>query len=332
MTNKLYKKIKNLLKENISIVIVVILFLLSFIEFPYYINGSGGKVNLDKKIIIKDEYKKKGSFNMLYVSEYKANIYSLILGYLNPYMDVFKKEEYVVDNDTYEDMNYRQILELEESLDNAVILGFKLANYDVNITSSKVFVTYVLSDALTDLKVRDQIISVGSTKVSTRSEFSNAINKYNNGDKISIKVINDGKEYERYAYAVELEGYKYVGVYLTEDIDYTTPKDIKFKFGKRESGPSGGAMLALEIYNSLVEEDITKGYKIAGTGMIDSMGNILPIGGVKYKVRAASKCKIMFVPEENYEEAIEEKEKKKYKVDIVKVGNIYDILNYLKEL
>ena len=332
MTNKLYKKIRNLLKENISIVIVVILFLLSFIEFPYYINGSGGKVNLDKKVVIKDEYKKKGSFNMLYVSEYKANIYSLILGYLNPYMDVIKKEDYVVDNDTYEDMNYRQILELEESLDNAVILGFKLAKMDVNITSSKTFVTYVFSDALTDLKVRDQIISVGSTKVSTRSEISNAINKYNNGDKISIKVINDGKEYERYAYVFEIDGYKYIGVYLTEDIDYKTPKEIKFKFGKRESGPSGGAMLALEIYNSLVEEDITKGYKIAGTGMIDSVGNILPIGGVKYKVRAASKCKIMFVPEENYEEAIEEKEKKKYKVDIVKVGNIYDILNYLKEL
>lgn len=53
-------------------------------------------------------------------------------------------------------------------------------------------------------------------------------------------------------------------------------------------GPSAGLMFTLEIYNQLVEEDLTKGHEIAGTGTINEKGEIGPIGGIQQKVVAAS--------------------------------------------
>ncbi len=59
-------------------------------------------------------------------------------------------------------------------------------------------------------------------------------------------------------------------------------------------------MFSLEIYNQLMEEDLTKGYKIAGTGTIDSEGTVGPIGGIDQKIVAADKAgaEIFFAPNE----------------------------------
>ena len=55
-------------------------------------------------------------------------------------------------------------------------------------------------------------------------------------------------------------------------------------------GPSAGLMFALEIYNQLIDEDITKGFSIAGTGTISPDGKVGPIGGIDQKVVAADKA------------------------------------------
>ena len=47
----------------------------------------------------------------------------------------------------------------------------------------------------------------------------------------------------------------------------------------------------LAIYKELIEEDITHGLKIVGTGTIDELGNVGEIDGVKYKILGAVKNK-----------------------------------------
>ena len=42
-------------------------------------------------------------------------------------------------------------------------------------------------------------------------------------------------------------------------------------------------MFTLEIYNQLVDEDLTRGHEIAGTGTINEKGEIGPIGGIQQK-------------------------------------------------
>ena len=65
----------------------------------------------------------------------------------------------------------------------------------------------------------------------------------------------------------------------------------------------------------LSSDDITHGKKVVGTGTIDVYGNVGEIGGIKYKLMAASKknADIVFVPEANYKEAKKIMDKEKYR-------------------
>ncbi len=336
MTNKLYIKIKELLKEyKWDILILLIVSLSVFYEFPYYINAPGGIENLDNKIVIKDEYESKGSFNVTFVSEYRANLLMMTYAYLNPNFDLYKIEEYLAPNETHEIMNYRNILEMEESIDNAVVVAYNKANEDITINKTDLYVTYIYKEANTNIEVGDKLISIDGIEFKDKEELDKVIDSHNIGDIIKIKVINEGKEYIREATIQGDEEDRYIGIYITHDIDYKVDRDIKFKVANNESGPSGGLMMSLEIYNSLTPNDITKGNIIAGTGTIDVDGNVGSISGIKYKIKSAVKkhADIFLVPAgENYDEAIELKEKYNYKIDIVPVENIGDAINYLNTL
>ena len=336
MTNKLYIKIKELLKKYIlDILIWLMLVFACLYQFPYYINGPGGIEDLDKKIIVENENESKGSFNVVFINEYKSSAILLLYAWLNPNLDIYKKEEYLSVNETYEIMKYRNDLEMEESLDNATIVAYKKANDIIDVNKIDLYVTYIYSEAITNLEVKDKLVSIDGITFSNKQELDNIIDSYNIGDIISIKVINEGKEYIREATIQGNEDDRYIGIYITHDIDYEVDRKIEFKVASNESGPSGGLMTSLEIYNNLIEDDLTKGYTIAGTGTIDVDGNVGSIGGVKYKIKSAERkhAKVFFVPTgENYEEAKEIKEKYNYKIDLIPVETIEDALNYLYSL
>jgi PDZ domain-containing protein len=72
------------------------------------------------------------------------------------------------------------------------------------------------------------------------------------------------------------------------------------------SGPSGGLMLSLALLDALTAGDLAGGHRVAGTGTVDELGNVGPIGSVGGKVRAAERAgaEIFLVPERNAEEAV----------------------------
>lgn len=95
-------------------------------------------------------------------------------------------------------------------------------------------------------------------------------------------------------------------------------------------GPSAGLMLALAILEKVLPETFTKNRFIAGTGTIAPDGKVGPIGGIKYKIMAASRqgAEIFLVPSKNYAEAVAVKTNNKPK--LVKVTNLVNALNFLK--
>ena len=92
-------------------------------------------------------------------------------------------------------------------------------------------------------------------------------------------------------------------------------------------------MLSLAIYDKLIDEDLTKGYKIVGTGTIGADGSVGAIGGVTYKLRGAvnSKADLFIVPAgENYEDAMALKEEKGYDIDIIGVRTFDEAVEALR--
>lgn len=324
---------KQIIKDNYKyIIILAILAIIFWLPLPYYIDAPGGLTKLNNKVIINNK-KIDGSYNLTYVSEYKASIPLILFSLINKDYDIYKKEDIVLDNETDKEYYERDRLYLEESMSNAVISAYNLANKDVKISNNYLYVGYILDDSNTDLLVGDSIISIDGVKVSTKEEINKLLSKKKSKDKINIKVIHDSKEYNRYAYLKEKKGKILIGIIPIEVFDYKTDPKVKIKSSKSESGGSGGLMLSLTIYDLLVKENLSHGRTIAGTGTIDRYGNVGEIGGVKYKIKGAVKDKadIFFVPKDNYKEAKKIVDKNKYKLKLVKVNTLKEAIEYLKK-
>ena len=257
-----------------------------------------------------------------------------MLSFLLPSWDLYPKNTDTTTVETYEDTLIRDRLWLEQAYADAVILAYQKANKEVTITSSQVFVLYIAEGAKTDLKMGDQILSVDGKEVSSIQEFSSIIQSKETNSTVKISVLRDKNTYERTAQVLEVDGVKLIGIVPSLLRKYQTDPNIQLYYDDSESGPSGGLMVALAIYNSLVEEDITHGLTIAGTGTIDAEGTVGEIGGVAYKLKGSSKkADIFFVPSgENYEEAIALQKKKGYDIKIVPVSTFEEALEYLEKI
>lgn len=324
---------KTIIKNNYKFIISLIVILLIFtIKFPYYIDAPGGISDVSEKIEI-EGFKSKGSFNLAYVREYRATIPTLLISLFNKDWNVLKLNDVMLDTEDYESYEIRDRILLQESMSNAIYVAYTKAEKEINIKSNKLLVTYLTDTADTTLKVGDEIISINNISVNSKDEITNIINNSSIGDKLNIKVLNKNTEYERYAYIIEGESSKKIGILISNVNEYETNPKVNILVDNNESGPSGGLITALSIYNSLVNKDITRGLTIVGTGTVDEKGNVGSIGGVEYKLKSAvkSKADLFIVPNDyNYEQALEEKNKNNYNIEILGVSTFDEVIDYLK--
>ena len=331
MFYKVYEKVLEYIKKEYKFLIMLLATLLLFtIKLPYYIDMPGGIINISNRIKIDEKNNLKGTLNFAYVSEAKATIPTYLIAKLNKDWDIIKKDEIEIDNE--KNSKFRDQLSLKEAISNALYVGFKEAGEKFKTKNNKIYVTYIYEKAKTDIQVGDQIIEIDNTKINSINDIKKIDNKVD-GKKIKIKVINNNKQYERTAEYIKSEDKIIIGITLGETFDIETNHKIEIHEKARESGPSGGLMMALTTYSYLTDTDLTKGKTVVGTGTIDKNGNVGSIGGVKYKLIGAvkSKADIFLVPSgENYEEAIKISEEKKYNIKIVEIKTFKEALETLK--
>lgn len=321
---------KKFIKENYRFILVLILIVMVFyIKLPYFILAPGGTINITDRVEMEGYKKKKGSINMLYVSEYKATmvmyLYAKVMNY-----DIENNSQRQISNESINDVKKRETLMRDNSLDMAIIAAYTEAGKKIEIKSKKNIVIGTTSD--NDFEVGDTILLVEGNECDSVKEIREIINTKAVGDTVKFKILRDNKELEIESKVYIEDNMKVVGIVVMTDYEYELSPKINIKFNKKESGSSGGGMLALTIYNAITKEDIIKGRKISGTGTISADGTIGEIDGVKYKVMGAYKnnMDIVFVPSSNYKEAIDTKNKYHYDIDIVKVDNLKEVINYLK--
>jgi len=333
MINKLYEEIKRIIKENYKFLITLILvFLICTVELPYYIEAPGGIINIEDRIEIESAYESSGSLNMSYVSGYKATIPTILFSKINKDWKLIKKET-DNQNTTTEADYFRNHILLKEANQNAIEVAYKNADLEVQKDNTELYVTYIFEEANTDLKVSDKILAINNHKINSQSDLKTIVNNLKEGDIVEILVENNDKEITRTATIINYKENLILGISISEISDLKVSPSIEFNFKDSESGPSGGLMMALAIYNALTEEDITNGKKIVGTGTINKNGVVGTIDGVEYKLKAAIKedADIFLVPSgENYEDAIKIKKEENYNIKIVEINTFNEALTYLK--
>lgn len=333
MVNKLYEIIKRFIKENIiNFIVFIVLSIFFLFPLPYYIDMPGGLLNTDDKIEIENEYKIKGSYNMTYVSEIKATPILYLITKLNKNWDLVSFKEVESSGLSLEEYKVYNKLLLNNANDSAVIVAYEKALKEVKLIKNDFVVVHVDS-VNTDLEAGDIIRKVDNIEIDSFEKIVELISSHKVGDVLNVEIEKDNKRIVKQAKIYEEDGRKIMGVLILSDISLSANPKYKYNFDEKESGPSGGLMITLTIYNKLLNYDLTKGLKISGTGAIDINGDVSSIGGVKYKLRGAVKNKadVFLVPAgENYEEAIKLQKKYNYDIDIVSISTFDEAVEYLK--
>ena len=103
-------------------------------------------------------------------------------------------------------------------------------------------------------------------------------------------------------------------------------------YPSNNEGPSAGFMQSLKLYDDLVDVDLSKNKKIAGTGTIDEDGNVGAIGAIDLKLYTAmyNNVDIFFVPVANRDEARDTVAKLNGKMRIVYVNTLAEAVSFLE--
>ena len=332
MFTKYYEKVKSIIRENIYFLcsVIGIIFLFTF-ELPVVIYTPGGAIDLSERIKITDGYSSSGSFSMAYVSMMKGNIPFVLFSYLMPNWDVVSTNQIKPENESLDEMIMADRISMEQAQNNAIISAYRLANKEVTILKQVNHIVYISEEASTDLELFDEIETINGVTVENLHQLQELVMKMNEGDEVVFGVRRNNEKMEKRAKVYNTDEGLKVGVAITTTYEYETNPKIEINSKESESGPSGGLMMALSIYNMLVEKDITNGKTIIGTGTIDEEGNVGKIGGVKYKLLGASKrhADIFLVPEENYEEAIQVKQEEDLEIRVISVKTLAEAIEAL---
>lgn len=334
LINKYYANIKKIIRENIGFFIIwFVVILLFFVDTPYLIYTPGSYIDLKTRLDVDTDNKTSGTFGMAYVSVVKASPIFIGISYLNKNWDLISKDKVKYDDETLKDAEKRDKISMDEAVSNAKIAAFKEALGTYNIDDVHHIITYLDSND-TELKLFDEIKSVDGITINNLEDIRNVVATKQIGTKMNIEVIRNEKLITVSSSVYEIDGRKILGISLTDVYDVTTNPEVEIKIKSNESGPSGGLMMSLSIYNSLVSEDISKGKKIIGTGTIDVNGNVGEIGGVKYKLIGAVKNKadVFLCPKENYEEAVKVAKDNNYDIKIVAVSTLKEAIEELENL
>ena len=334
---KLVKKTLELIKEEYKFIFFLIL-LYFILQFPlnYYIVTGGGTSDVSSRIEVDNSYKSKGSFNISYVTELPGTVMTYLLSYVIPSWERESADLYKYSKEeSTEDIKFRNELDLKSASSQATYWAYTLANKELEKSKSELYVITIFEGYKTPLKVGDIIKSVDDYSFDTVEEYRNYIQTKKENDEVTIKIERKNKTKEIKTKIYLYKNRLILGVGLQFLNEYKTNPKLNINFKSRESGPSGGLITTLEIYNQLTKKDITKGLKIAGTGTIEENGDIGEIGGIEHKILGAEsdKIDIFLVPSgNNYKAAKTYKKKKKLKIKLIEVKNIQDALEKLKKI
>ncbi|MGZ4106072.1 MAG: SepM family pheromone-processing serine protease, partial [Tumebacillaceae bacterium] len=336
--------------------VLTILFLVSlFIPTPYYLYQPGSADELAPRVKVANGHKdEKGSLMLTTVLSIPAsNIYYLAYGKLAPHTEIKKEEEV---KQGLSDDEYERLLEhmMTSSEQNAIIAGLTAAGEKVTTHFSGVFVSMILPDskAKNVLHVGDVITAVDGLKLDKAEDMTSYLTKNKKaGDHVKVTYLHGKQTSTSDIQLVELGANnqttpgvpKKPGLGIVPENEFTLDTSRKVTISADDiGGPSAGLMFSLEIYSQIMPGDLTKGYKIAGTGTIDSKGNVGQIGGIEHKIIAANNkgAEIFFCPadiedgDSNYRDlvAAAKTEGLDKKIKIVPVKTMQDALAYLQKL
>jgi len=324
---------------------LLLLFVIAYLKpWPYMLYGPGSAEPVHPRVETGHKLEEKGELLFTTVSTYSnPNIFSIIYARINPRMEVKSQEE--ATSGATNITAYRNLLAWmrDSSEANALLAAYQVMNKPIDAKEQGVIVYSLLPESKArenGLQEGDIINQVDGKEAPNAKELSAYLNTKKPGDKVTVSGTRGDKKFEATIPLISMTSSKLTGIgFQNETVLKVTPPDpVKFDFADT-GGPSAGLMMTLEIVAQLTEDDLTRGYRVAGTGTISADGTVGQIGGINYKLMAADreKADYFLVPYDekskaNWDLAEQTVKELKLKPKLVKVSTLQEALDFLKKL
>jgi PDZ domain-containing protein len=261
-----------------------------------------------------DNYLFEGNLFQLTVRRDEANALIYAWSLLNDSYDLYPREVILPDGVSPKELSEISIQNMRTSENVAIAVALQNLGYEIDTKGDGVSVVGLLDDSPVKdkLKKGDLLNSINNIEIFSATEFISTLRTYSIGETVSIGLLRevDGVKDQMYIETTLIEHVEYKGepmvgfLATTVNERFDFPFEIDIKTGN-VGGPSAGLMMALNVYNNLIPEDITNSMIVAGTGTIEIDGSVGPVGGIKQKIIAAKRAgaELILVPLANFEEA-----------------------------
>lgn len=345
----------NLKRIGLFTIVLIIVGALFVYPMDTYISRPGGAYDLSPLVEVEDgDENDVGTFSLMTISLSKATVASYVYAQFSNKRKILPAVHVRRTGENEREYNVRQKRLMTDSQFNAINVAYDKMGIPVDVKFDGVFILSVLEDGASDgiLEAGDKIHAVDGVELVNSGDFIDIISRKIRDDEVNLSLIRDEEEMNITVSIQEIpdgDGRVGLGVQFVEDRTIKTKPKVTMHTSNI-GGPSAGLMFTLEIMNRLnKEEDMTKGYKVAGTGEMLEDGTVGRIGGADFKVIAASRdgVEIFFAPDDdlpeevlkknrglltNYEEAVKTAEMIGTEMKVVPVKNIDDALDYLNNL
>ncbi|MET3207651.1 UNVERIFIED_CONTAM: PDZ domain-containing protein [Paenibacillus sp. PvR008] len=321
--------------------LAAMVYVLVYMPTPYLIYGPGGANEIKPMVTVQEgDRSERGTFMMTTVSARYANVIMLGMSKLDANSEIQRKEDRLHGR-SEDEYAAEQVWYMGDSQSSAMEAAYTRANIPYRIVPDYVYV-FKVPGSNSVFHPGDEIVELNGVRVTDNRSIRNALEDEKAGTMAKMKLKRDGKLLTVQAPLTTITdsetGKQRPGFGVSiATVQKVEPKDERktIHFTSTDvGGPSAGLMFTMEIYNQLTPGDLSKGYRVAGTGTIDKSGKVGAIGGAKYKIVAADRqgAELFFVPADNYKEAKAKAEQIGTRMKLVPVRKLDDALTYMEKL
>ncbi len=316
----------------ISLIYIPIILICS-IRTNYNVISKGDTEPFESVVDVDTNYTQTGSFSTIYVITFNhSTIFQNILADIDPNLEKYEPSK-KYNNLTFLEEVKAGKLDYYSSIELSIINAYneaKKVNSSINIDYSFESFDVTWYQKGSQFRIGDKITGHNDLLNPTRDELKESLKNISDGD--IIHIIRNNQDMD-ITWKKSVDAVSYAERF---DIDYKTLNPSVTINYESVGGPSGGLLQTLCIYNQLVEEDLTRGLKISGTGTIEYDTSVGKIGGIKEKIPTAyeDNIDVFFCPAGNYDDAkaAYDKLKNKDKMALVRVETLSDAIEYLRGL
>ena len=282
------------------------------VPVPFAAEGPGplfdvlGDIEGNEAVVVRggDPDPSGGELNMTTVAvQHRLSLAQVMGMWADPDQRVVPIEAVFPPGLSQDDVKERNALMFSDSEANATASALRQLGLPIEVTVALVSEGGAAEGVLEE---GDVLRAIDGEEVDRPETLQRTVAGHAPGDRVTLDVVRDGREE---SIEVELgehpdgDSTAFLGIGMAAQ-----PKgDVKVEYNvSGVGGPSAGLMLSLAVVDKLSPGDLTDGRTIAGTGSIDGVGVVGPIGGITHKIAAAREggAEMFLVPSENCSEAL----------------------------